>query len=55
MQVFHIVPEPGGECCDFCTARPVFKTYATISCGTSKSCSPMNQSGRGRLVRNALN
>jgi hypothetical protein len=28
VQVFHIVPEPGAECCDFCTARPVFKTYA---------------------------
>ena len=27
-QVFHVVAEPGGECCDFCTARPVFKTYA---------------------------
>jgi hypothetical protein len=28
VQVLHIVREPGGECCDFCTAGPVFKTYA---------------------------
>jgi hypothetical protein len=26
-KAFHIVPKPGGECCDFCTAEPIQKLY----------------------------
>jgi hypothetical protein len=28
VQVLRIVPEPGGEVCDFCTSRPIFKSYS---------------------------
>lgn len=27
MSVCHIVPVPGGECCDFCTEGPIFGFY----------------------------
>jgi len=27
MSVCHVVPIPGGEVCDFCTAGPIFRLY----------------------------
>ena len=28
MDILHLVPEPGGEVCDFCTSHPIFKSYS---------------------------